>query len=111
MRPDLKRPASAMARDRFGDLVKAVVDVTRGIMAVDGELHADEEALLLSRGSRQADLWGVNIYPEFDDKDRIEFDSIINIRPSQGNRSRGVDDSDLWRKCFYAFGYAARSSK
>jgi hypothetical protein len=82
----------AMSRDRFGDLVKAVVDVAKGIMAVDGELHADEEALLLEQGSRQTDLWGINIYPELDDKDRIEFDSIINIRPSQGNRSRGVDD-------------------
>lgn len=82
----------AMAHDRFGDLVKAVVDVARGIMAVDGELHADEEALLLEQGSRQADLWGINIYPELDSEERIEFDSIINIRPSQGNLSRGVDD-------------------
>jgi len=82
----------AMARDRFGDLVKAVVDVAKGIMAVDGELHADEEALLLEQGSRQADLWGINIYPELEGKERIEFDSIINIRPSQGNVSRGVDD-------------------
>jgi len=82
----------AMSRDRFGDLVKAVVDVAKGIMAVDGELHADEEALLLEQGSRQTDLWGINIYPELDEKDRIEFDSIINIRPSQGNRSRGMDD-------------------
>lgn len=82
----------AMARDRFGDLVKAVVDVTREIMAVDGELHADEEALLLEQGSRQADLWGINIYPELESEERIEFDPIINIRPSQGNLSRGVDD-------------------
>lgn len=87
-----------MASDRFGDLVKAVVDVAREIMAVDGELHADEEALLLEHGSRQTDLWGINIYPELDDKDRIEFDSIINIRPSQGNRSRGVDDPVIKEK-------------
>jgi len=53
---------------------------------------ADEEALLLERGSRQNDLWGINIYPELPAKERVEFDSIINIRPSQGNRSRGVDD-------------------
>jgi hypothetical protein len=82
----------AMAGGRFGELVKAVVDVATGVMAIDGELHADEEALLLERGSRQTDLWGINIYPELAGTDRIEFDSILNIRPSQGNRSRGVDD-------------------
>lgn len=90
----------AMADDRFGDLVKAVVDVATGAMAIDGELHADEEALLLEQGSRQTDLWGINIYPELADKDRIEFDSIINIRPSQGNRSRGVDDPVIKDKIF-----------
>ena len=90
----------AMAADRFGDLVKAVVDIAAGVMAVDGELHADEEAMLLERGSRQTDLWGINIYPELSAKDRIEFDSIINIRPSQGNRSRGVDDPVIKEKIF-----------
>ena len=81
-----------LAEGRFGNLVKAVVDVERNIMALDGELHADEEALLLENGSRQEDLWGINIYPELEGPDRIEFDSVINIRPSQGNRSRSVDD-------------------
>lgn len=81
-----------MAEGLFGNLVKAVVDVERRIMALDGELHADEEALLLERGSRQESLWGINIYPELEGPDRIEFDSMINIRPSQGNRSRSVDD-------------------
>jgi len=81
-----------MAENRFGNLVKAVVDVERKIMALDGELHADEEALLLENGSHQENLWGINIYPELEGTERIEFDSVINIRPSQGNRSRGVDD-------------------
>ena len=81
-----------MAESRFGNLVKAVVDVERKIMALDGELHADEEALLLENGSRQENLWGINIYPELEGPERIEFDSVINIRPSQGNLSRSVDD-------------------
>jgi len=81
-----------MAEGLFGNLVKAVVDVERRIMALDGELHADEEAMLLESGSRQENLWGINIYPELEGPDRIEFDPMINIRPSQGNRSRGVDD-------------------
>jgi len=81
-----------MAENSFGNLVKAVVDTDRKIMAVDGELHADEEALLLEDGSAQKHLWGINIYPELEGQDRIEFDSLINIRPSQKNRSRGVED-------------------
>jgi hypothetical protein len=81
-----------MAQGGFGNLVKAVVDVDREIMAVDGELHADEEALLLENGSQQGNLWGINIYPDLEGADRIEFDSMINIRPSRGNRSRGVDN-------------------
>ena len=87
-----------MAREGFGDLVKAVVDVEREIMALDGELHADEEALLLEHGSAQRDLWGINIYPDLAAEDRIEFDSMINLRPSQGNRSRGVDDPAIRAK-------------
>ncbi len=82
-----------MARETFGDLVKAVVDVETGRMAIGGELHADEEALLLDTGSNQRNLWGINIYPEIEGDDRIEFDSVINLRPSQGNRSRGVEDA------------------
>jgi hypothetical protein len=81
-----------MAREQFGDFVKAVVDVRRGVMVLGGELHADEEATLLERGARQADLWGINIYPDLPADERIEYDSMINVRPAQGNRSRFVDD-------------------
>lgn len=81
-----------MAAERFGDLVKAVVDVARGVMMIDADLHADQEAELLASGSRQADLWGINLYPELPGSDWLEFDSMINLRPSFGNRSRGVDD-------------------
>ena len=81
-----------MAEQGFGTLVKAVVDVEAGIMAVDAELHSDEEALLLENGSAQRDLWGINLYPDVDGDDWIEFDSMINLRPASGNRGRGVDD-------------------
>jgi len=81
-----------LAEGRFGDLVKAVVDLQRRVMIVDAELHADQEAELLAGGSRQEDLWGINLYPELSASEWIEFDSMINIRPSFGNRTRGVDD-------------------
>lgn len=81
-----------LAVEQFGDMVKAVVDVTRGVMAIGGAMHADEE----HDGSRQSDLWGINLYPDEHGADSwIEFDSMINIRPAQGNRSRGVDDRSV----------------
>ncbi len=84
-----------IAKQQFGDMVKAVVDVERGIMAVGGELHADEEAVLLDHGSQQRYLWGINLYPEKPLDEWIEFDSMINVRPSSGNRSRYVESHDL----------------
>jgi hypothetical protein len=79
------------AQAQFGDMVKAVVDVERRVMAIGGELHADEEAALLDDG--QDDLWGINLYPGEAGGEWIEFDSVINLRPSRGNRTRGVDDA------------------
>jgi hypothetical protein len=64
-------------------------------MAINMELHSDEEAVLLSKGSKQENLWGINIYPDLDEKERIEFNSMINLRPSQGNLSRGVDNAKI----------------
>ena len=73
-------------------MIRAVVDVKQGIIGIDAELHADIEKELLSQGSLQADLWGINLYPEMEGDDFIEFDSLINIRPYQGNRSHDVQD-------------------
>ena len=89
---------AALAEGQFGDMVKAVVDVSRGVMAIGGELHADEEAALLDDGSRQPDLWGINLYPAESDAAWIEFDSLINVRPSVGNRSRDVEDPGLRKR-------------
>ena len=87
-----------MAAHLFGDLVKAVIDVDRELLAVDAELHSDLEALLLENGSKRKSLWGINLYPEMQGDDFVEFDSMINMRPSQGNKSRGVEDKELRKK-------------
>jgi len=79
----------------FEDMVKYVADVTRGVIAVGGELHADAEQLLLEAGSRQTDLWGANYYPGRGRDDCIEFTALINIRPAQGNRSMEVQDASV----------------
>jgi len=76
-------------------MVKAVVDVQKKIVAVNADLHADLELALLDGGSRQEDLWGINIFPRAGDGERIVFDSLINIRPNQNNRSRNVEDSSV----------------
>ena len=81
-----------IAKQRYGNLVKAVVDIDKEEMLIDAELHADEEQELIKQGSKQKDLWGINLYPELTGDDFVEFDSMINLRPSQGNNSRGVDD-------------------
>ena len=86
---------STIAEKQFGDMVKAVVDVERRLMAIGGELHSDEEAALIEDGSVQKDLWGINLYPAEQGDAWIEFDSMINVRPSQGNRSRNVEDPVL----------------
>jgi hypothetical protein len=83
-----------MVPGRFRDFVKGVVDLRRGILLLDADMHADQEAALLSEGANQRDLWGINLYPQIDGPDWLEFDSMINLRPSSGNRSRGVDDPE-----------------
>ena len=79
-----------------GEMVKGVVDVKRELVAVDAELHADLERLLLENGSEQENLWGVNFWNS--DEDFVEFDSMINIRPSQNNRSRYVENEKIREK-------------
>ena len=76
-------------------LVKIVVDIRRRMLAGGGEMHADCEALLLADGSEQDDLWGANWYPA---EQRIEFESLINIRPRLGNRSILIQNDDIRRQ-------------
>lgn len=87
-----------MAKRTFGNLVKAVVDIEKEVMVVDGEMHADEEKYLLEAGSKQDNLWGINLYPQESEENFIEFDSVINLRPRLNNFSRGVDDLKIRKK-------------
>jgi len=88
-----------LAKETFGELVKAVVDVENEVMAIGGELHSDEEAFLLQQGSKQQNLWGINLYPgKYPNEGWIEFDSIINLRPTLGNKTRSVDNPEIRKK-------------
>lgn len=87
-----------MAQNLFGNMIKAVVDIENETIALDAELHSDLEALLMQNGSKQKDIWGINLYPELSGDDFVEFDSMINMRPSQNNKSRGVEDDKIRKK-------------
>ncbi len=87
-----------MSDRMFGGLVKAVVDIEKNIMVVDAAMHADEEKVLLESGSKQDDVWGINLYPELKGNDFIEFDSMINVRPRLNNFSRNIENKDLQKK-------------
>ena len=88
-----------IAKEQFGDMVKAVIDIEQEIMAVGGELHADEEVVLMEQEkSKRENTWGINLYPEKSAEDWIEFDSMINIKPHFGNRSRGIEEIEIKEK-------------
>lgn len=81
----------------FPEMIKFVVDVEKEILALGGELHADAEAVLLEAGSEQKNLWGGNVYPDAKEE-KLKHNSLINIRPSQNNRSLDIQDELLRNK-------------
>ena len=93
--PITRQVLKELAQNTFGDMIKGVADVKRHILAIDAELHADLERLLLEEGSAQEHLWGFNLWVEEKGEDFIEFDSLINIRAWQGNPSRGVSNPEV----------------
>ena len=93
--PVPKEEVHALAQEIYGDLVKGVADVERGILALGGEWHMDANNVLLADGSLQEHVWGFNIYPEEGGNDALEFISLINIRPAQGNREMELKDEEL----------------
>ena len=90
--PIPKTELEKIAKDQFGDWVKAVVDVDRHVMAIGGDLHADEEAVLLQNGSQRNNLWSINLWLDKNPDEWVEFNSMINVRASQQNQSRGVEN-------------------
>jgi len=87
-----------LAKQRYGDMVKAVIDIEQELIAWGGDMYADEEEVLLEQGSEQRNLWGFNLYPDLNKDEWLEFDSMINIRPNQNNRSRTIEDPAIQAK-------------
>lgn len=86
-----------LAKNMYGNLVKAVVDIEQELMVIDAELHADQEEYLLEQyESQQSNLWGINLHPDkFGTPEFVEFDSMINMRPGEGNPSRSVENPQI----------------
>jgi hypothetical protein len=94
-----RKDLESLAKEGYGNFVKAVVDVQEGIIAIGGEFHSEEEACLMSQeGSKREHTWGINLYPNKQGEDFIEFDSMVNLKPSFGNRSRGVENEQVRAK-------------
>src|SRR3989338_10107338 len=97
--PITKEELKKIAEERFGDLVKGAVDIEKGIMVLGGELHIDEALKLVDEfQSKGKNIWGINLYPEKTGDDMIEFDSMINLKPNLGNRTRDVDSPEIRKK-------------
>lgn len=93
-----KAELEKIAKESLGEMVKAVVDIEGETLAVGGELHADGESLLLKDGSKQRDLWGINIYPAKSKDERIEYSALINIRPWLKNRTMKIQSPKIKQK-------------
>ncbi len=88
-----------MTKKMYENLAKAVVDIEKKIMAVDAEMHVDLEQILIEKENCEPkNLWGINIWPNKDGEEFIEFDSMINLKPGFGNRTRGIDDAKMREK-------------
>lgn len=94
-----KEEVKKIAEEIFGDMVKGAVDIEQGIMALGGEFHMDESVLLHEQYQSKSDnTWGINLYPDRTGDNMIEFDSMINLKPSLGNRTRSIDDPEIQAK-------------
>ncbi|KKT13869.1 MAG: hypothetical protein UV94_C0031G0003 [Parcubacteria group bacterium GW2011_GWC1_43_30] len=88
-----------LAHEQYGDIIKAVVDIRQGIMGVGGELHVDIQSLLMEKeNSESQDTWGINLHLDKTGEDFMEFDSMINLKPAYGNKTRGVEDGEIQKK-------------
>ncbi len=98
-KPITKIELKKIAEERFGDLVKGAVDIEKEVMVLGGELHIDEAVLLNEHfQSKSNNIWGINLYPDKSGDDMIEFDSMVNLKPNLGNRTRGIESKEVQEK-------------
>ena len=87
-----------LAQKWYGDMIKGVADVEKGTVALGGDWHIDANTVLIADGSQQSNVWGFNIYVHERGDAALEYQSLINIRPAQGNRDMELQDAALRQK-------------
>ena len=85
----------ALARETYRDMIKGVVDVEQGIIALGGEWHMDGNEALIADGSLQKNVWGFNLHLDERGDSALKFVSLINIRPAQGSKNMELQDKEL----------------
>lgn len=93
-----KEELREIAKEYYIDMIKGVVDVETGVVVFGGEYHMDANVLILKHGSKQANVWGFNIYVDRPQMEWIEYTSLINIRPQSGNRTMEIENKELREK-------------
>jgi hypothetical protein len=86
------------AENWYGTMIKGAVDITQNKVALGGDYHIESGELLIQHGSKLEDVWGFNIRFEEDANGTLEFDSMINIKPNLGNKSRDITDENISKK-------------
>jgi len=93
--PITRAEAKEIAKEFYVEMVKGVVDVEKGIIALGGEYHMDANTILVENGSEQKNLWGFNFYPDKTGDEQIEYKALVNIRPVHGNSVMEIQDENL----------------
>jgi len=93
-----KRELKNIVNENFETMVKVDVDVKKEIITVGGEWHSEGDELLGKNGSSREDVWGVNFYPWNSPEKRIEYISLINIKPAFGYRDMEIKDKTIKEK-------------
>lgn len=82
-------------QEEHGSYIKAVIDLNKKICSAGAAQHRDSYEVLLQNGSQHYDTWGGGIYV---DTKGITFTSMINIRPTEGNISNSIENSETIQK-------------
>lgn len=90
-----RKQLTEIAKEYYEDIIKGVVDINREVVALGGEMHADAEEGLLNDGSQLRDLWGFNLLLDELKENCLVYESFINIRPGDNNKSLEVQDPEI----------------
>lgn len=99
----LEKPVSmndvrVFAQEDYGTMIKGTVDIVENKVAIGGDYHMETCELLVEHGSSHQNIWGFNIRFEENQAGILEFDSLVNIKPALGNKSRSVENPEVIEK-------------